>query len=348
MKNTTPRGIALYLSALISLMVITGCIILFYTIEKELFIMPSLVIGFFVFITTFFLTYYSVEKFIYSKVKLIYKSISSQKITRIKKDEINKSPDMLAEVNEQVLSWAQDRKDEIKRLKEQESFRREFIGNLSHELKTPIFSIQGYILTLLEGGLEDPKINRDFLERAARGVDRITHMIEDLDTITQLESGQLQLNLKKVNVIEIAKEVIDSLEMQAAEKNIKLGFNRNYDKPIYVKCDSGRIAQVFTNLLVNSINYGNENGKTDVRFFDMEDNILIEVADNGLGIAQEHLPRIFERFYRVDKSRSRHQGGTGLGLAIVKHIIEAHEQSISVRSTEGIGTTFAFTLSKAK
>jgi two-component system phosphate regulon sensor histidine kinase PhoR len=348
MKHTTPRGIALYLSVLVTILVMAGCITVFYIIENEFFILPAFIIGIIVFTATFFLAYYSVEKFIYSKVKLIYKNISSQKITRIKKNEINKSPDMLAEVNEQVLSWAQDKKDEIMRLKAQENFRREFIGNLSHELKTPVFSIQGYILTLLEGGLEDPKINRDFLERAARAVDRITHMIEDLDIITQLESGQLQLNLKKVNIIEIAKEVIESLDMQAAEKNIKLGFNRNYDKPIYVKCDSGRIAQVFTNLLVNSINYGNDNGKTDIRFFDMEDNILIEVADNGLGIAQEHLPRLFERFYRVDKSRSRHQGGTGLGLAIVKHIIEAHDHSISVRSTEGVGTTFAFTLSKAK
>jgi two-component system phosphate regulon sensor histidine kinase PhoR len=196
--------------------------------------------------------------------------------------------------------------------------------------------------------LEDANINRNFLQRAANGVERITNIIEDLDTITQLESGRMEPDLRKVNIVELCRELLDAFEMKARERNIRLAFNRNYDKPIMVNCDKGKIAQVLTNLLVNSIHYGKEGGKTDVRFFDMDDKILIEVADNGPGIPQEHLPRIFERFYRVDKSRSRHQGGSGLGLAIVKHILEAHEQTINVRSTVDVGTTFAFTLAKAK
>ncbi len=348
MRSTTPRGIAFSISCILALVVFVAVFAVTLVLNGDFYFVSAGVVAGLTFFATYFLVYYTVDKFIYSKVKLIYKSIYSQKIRRKTKERINKSPDMLAEVNEEVMSWAEDKEEEIKKLREQEAFRREFLGNLAHELKTPVFSIQGYILTLLEGGLEDPEINRDFLQRAERGVDRMMHIIGDLDTITQLESGSLQPNMKKVNIVELAREVMDSLEMKAKERHIKLAFNRNYDRPILVNCDKGRIAQVFTNLLVNSINYGREGGKTDVRFFDMDEQILIEVADNGLGISQDHLPRVFERFYRVDKSRARHQGGSGLGLSIVKHILEAHLQTISVRSTEEVGTTFVFTLEKAK
>ncbi len=179
-------------------------------------------------------------------------------------------------------------------------------------------------------------------------MDRITHIIEDLDMINQLESGKVELDIRKVNIIELCKEVMDSLEMKARERSISLNFNKSYDKPIFVNCDKGRIAQVLTNLLVNSVNYGKEGGKTNIRFFDVDDKVLIEVADNGPGIPSEHLPRIFERFYRVDKSRARNQGGSGLGLSIVKHIVEAHGQALNVRSTENVGTTFAFTLERTR
>lgn len=310
--------------------------------------MPPLLTAIVVFVVSYVVIFYSVERFIYGRVKLIYKAISSKKIQKETKKSIARNPDILSEVNERVIHWADEQTKEITKLKEQEEFRREFLGNLAHELKTPVFSIQGYILTLLEGGLEDPQINRQFLERAAKGVDRITSIIEDLDTINKLESGIMDLHVTRTNVVLLAEEVIESLEMKAREKNISLGFNKPYDRPIWVNCDEGKIAQVLTNLLVNAINYGKEGGKAHVRFFDMDKNILVEVADDGLGIAQEHLPRLFERFYRVDKSRSRHAGGSGLGLAIVKHIIEAHKQTINVRSTEDVGTTFAFTLSKAK
>lgn len=296
----------------------------------------------------FLVVRWSVHRFLYAKVKLIYKNILSQKIRKDTKKNINKNPRLLDEVYDKVEDWVEVNKNEIEKLKEQEEFRREFLGNLAHELKTPIFSIQGYILTLLEGGLEDPSVNKVFLERAANGVDRITAILEDLDQITKLESGRMELKLKKHNIVSIARECMEHLEIRAKEKNIQLSFNAKYDKPIYVLCDQEKISQVFNNLLANSINYGNAGGKTDVRFFDMEDKIMIEVADNGPGIAQEHLPRLFERFYRVEKSRARHAGGSGLGLAIVKHIIEAHKQSINVRSTVDVGTSFTFTLDKAK
>lgn len=296
----------------------------------------------------FIVVSWSVNRFLYAKVKLIYKTILSQKIRKDTKKNISINPKLLDEVHDRVENWVEVNNSEIEKLKEQEEFRREFLGNLAHELKTPVFSIQGYILTLLEGGLEDPTVNRVFLERAANGVDRMTAILEDLDEITRLESGRTALQLKKVNLVDLAKDCFENLEIRAKEKEIILQFNNKYEKPIYVDCDKEKIAQVFNNLLINSINYGKEGGKTDIRFFDMEDKILVEVADNGLGMSQEHLPRIFERFYRVEKSRTRNAGGSGLGLAIVKHIIEAHKQTINVRSTVDVGTTFTFTLDKAK
>ncbi len=291
---------------------------------------------------------WAVKKFLYSKVKLIYKTILSQKIRKDTKKNIGKNPRLLEEVQEHVEDWVEINNNEIEKLKEQEAFRREFLGNLAHELKTPVFSVQGYILTLLEGGLEDPSVNRAFLERAANGVDRMTAILEDLDEITRLESGRTELQLKKINIVDLVVQCFENLEIRSKEKNISLQFNHKYEKPIFVSCDKEKMSQVINNLLINSINYGQLGGKTDVRFFDMEEKILVEVADNGLGISQEHLPRIFERFYRVEKSRARHAGGSGLGLAIVKHIIEAHEQTINVRSTPDVGTTFTFTLDKAK
>ena len=258
--------------------------------------------------------------------------------------------DVLEKSEQEVMSWVDKNREEIEKLKLQEEFRREFLGNLSHELKTPIFSIQGYILTLLEGGLEDENINRTFLERASKGVDRMTGIVEDLDMITKIESERLKLNLDKVDVVDLAKEIIESLEIKAEKRKVKLmlDLKRIGSHEVNVLCDRDKIGQVLTNLINNSINYSVENGRTEVRFFDLEDNVLIEVSDDGVGIKEEHLPRLFERFYRVDKSRSRNEGGTGLGLAIVKHIVEAHGQTINVRSTEGKGSTFSFTLRKLK
>lgn len=246
----------------------------------------------------------------------------------------------------EILAWADDRKNEIERLKKLEVYRKEFLGNVSHELKTPIFNIQGYVLTLLDGGLEDPSINRNYLVRAEKSVDRMITIIDDLEAISQLETGELQLDPERFDITTLVKDVVDAQEMKATERGIVLTMP-NESRPVYVHGDRFRIRQVLVNLIVNSVKYGKQNGETKIRFYNAGDTISIEVADNGIGIAKEHLPRLFERFYRIDKSRSREQGGTGLGLAIVKHIIEAHNQTISVMSTQGVGTVFSFTLKKA-
>jgi two-component system phosphate regulon sensor histidine kinase PhoR len=236
--------------------------------------------------------------------------------------------------------------NEIKRLKETEQFRKEFIGNLAHELKTPVFSVQGYILTLLEGGLEDETINRKFLKKASKGIDRIATVIEDIDTITRIESGTLMLDKKKFSIGELIKEVFEDLEEVAQEKNITLTKDKKEDANLSVFADKSKITQVLANLILNSINYGNVDGKTVVSVKSQKGKILIEVIDDGPGIENIHLSRLFERFYRVEKSRSRNKGGSGIGLAIVKHIIEAHQENISVKSEVDKGTTFSFCLPK--
>lgn len=305
-------------------------------------------------VTTFFVSggicylivFYLLEKLITNKIRILYRTIHSFKIS--KGDfPINMDEDVLEKTEREVFSWVATKREEIEKLKEQEAFRREFIGNLAHELRTPIFSIQGYILTLLEGGLEDENINIKFLERASKGVDRMTNILEDLDTITKIESERVKINRKNIDIKDLAEEILESFEIKANEKNIKLILESTDLDTVMVHCDRDKIGQVLTNLINNALNYGNENGYVKVRFFDFEDHYLVEVADNGVGIEEKHLPRLFERFYRVDKSRSRHDGGTGLGLAIVKHIVEAHGQMINVRSTPNEGSTFSFTLQKA-
>ena len=251
-------------------------------------------------------------------------------------------------VYEEVIDWGNSKSKEVEELKEMAQYRREFLGNVSHELKSPIFNIQGYVLTLLDGGLEDPSINKEYLLRTEKSINRMIAIVEDLESISQLESSELQLNLQKTDILSLAREVIDGLEIKSKKRNSTIVFGGNYEKPIFVMADKERIRQVFVNLIDNSVKYGDlEKGKTVVSFFDMDDHLLVEVSDNGNGMEQQDMKRIFERFYRTDKGRSREQGGSGLGLAIVKHIIQAHEQTINVRSTPGLGTTFAFTLKKA-
>ena len=257
------------------------------------------------------------------------------------------STDILELLNTEVQEWAAERKEEIDHLNRLETYRKEYLGNVSHELKTPIFSIQGYILTLLEGGLEDPGINRDYLQRAERSVDRMIAIVEDLQAITQLETGELELDIERFELVSLARDVVDAEDMRAKANKIHFEIMNDAGPAVYVMADRFRIRQVLVNLVVNSVRYGRENGETKIKIRDAGDKIVVEVADNGIGISKIHLPRVFERFYRVDKSRSRSQGGTGLGLAIVKHIIEAHKQQIDVISTEGVGSAFSFTLRKA-
>jgi two-component system, OmpR family, phosphate regulon sensor histidine kinase PhoR len=255
-------------------------------------------------------------------------------------------PDFIHELDMTLDRWSKERNAEIERLKKLENYRKEFLGNVGHELKTPIFNIQGYIMTLLDGGLEDDKINRNYLQRAEKSVERMVTIVDDLEAITQLESGELELELERFDLVEMLHDVAMSQEYRAKSKSITIVINYYQDKKVIVHADKFRVRQVITNLVVNSIKYGKENGETTVRLNEVGEKIRVEVADNGIGIPGQHLPRLFERFYRVDKSRSREMGGTGLGLSIVKHILEAHGQSIHVMSTVGAGSVFSFTLDK--
>lgn len=347
--NHSPNKLALICSFIITYLVITiFCVYHWYSSDRIPWA-DVVILAVSIFIITFLVFKYTIENFIYDKIKLIYKTIHNFKVSKEAKQDkftLDLKTDVLAEVNEQVTNWAQEQTNEIEQLKNLEKYRKEFLGNVSHELKTPIFSMQGYISTLLDGGLEDQNINRLYLERTEKNIERLTNIVNDLEAISRLESGELKPEYGKFNIISLTDEVIDSLEVKALNRKITLQFGGIYESPVNVYADREKIRQVLTNLLQNSIAYGNEKGFTKISFFDMDEHVLIEVTDNGIGIEKEHLSRIFERFYRTDKSRSREQGGTGLGLAIVKHIIEAHKQNISTRSTIGVGTTFSFTLKK--
>ncbi len=343
----TPRQFSILAAFLLSLLSVVIVELTLYLSGTSINQRYMIIMFFVLLISAYLVIYYLLEKLITQKIRLLYRTIHNFKINR-GDFPLSMNEDVLGKTEKEVLDWVDKSREEIEKLRLQEEFRREFLGNLSHELKTPIFSIQGYILTLLEGGLEDENINRAFLERASKGVDRVTGMIEDLDLITRIESEELELNTAKVNIVDLAREIVESFEIKAQKRNVKLSLDwkRIGSQEINVLCDRDKIGQVLSNIINNSINYGVENGHTEVRFFDLEDNILIEVSDDGVGIKEEHLPRLFERFYRVDKSRARNEGGTGLGLAIVKHLVEAHGQTIDVRSTEGQGSTFSFTLKK--
>lgn len=343
MKNTRPSILILYGSLAFAAIssVFSFLVDFFFTpLPKSLFIVIPIVSGVFAYIIFFFL----LKNFIYNRLYLIYRSI--QKNQNIPSQQIRSIDAMIETAESEVKNWKEDKNSEIVRLKEQEQFRREFLGNLAHELKTPIFSIQGYILTLLDGGLEDENINRAFLERANKATDRMVNILEDLDQITKLEVDEFKLEIRSFDLIDLIKETFDGLEISAKNKDIQLKFNKDYNA-IHVKADRTKIGQVLTNLINNSIAYGNEGGYTEVSILLFDNLVTIEVSDNGPGIEPNHLPRLFERFYRVEKSRNRNEGGSGLGLAIVKHILESHGQSINVRSTFGKGSTFSFSLDKS-
>lgn len=315
----------------------------FYAVELFL---PCLLVS----IAGYFLVIWLIEKFIHQKIKIIYKTIHNLRRQAGKGIQFNLSEDILKQVNRDVITWADVQKKEIKKLQDRESFRRDFIGNLAHELKTPIFSIQNYILTLLEGGLEDERVNRKFLEKASKGVDRMVALTNDLDSIAKLEAGRLEITPTVFSVIDLASEILESLENKAHKRNVTLTINTRKFKSTNVKADKNKIGQVFTNLLANSINYSKEEGGlVEINFYDIDERILVEIKDNGMGIPEDKLPRIFERFYRVDNHRARDVGGSGLGLAICKHIITvAHKERIDVQSKFGVGSTFSFTLKKDK
>ena len=300
-----------------------------------------------VFVVVALAALFIIRKYVAYKLKPIYSIVLSRDVHT--SEIFSELKDKRVEdIGEELTAWADTNDREIARLKEAECFRKQYLGNVAHELKTPIFNIQGYISTLLDGGLEDELINRKYLERAEKSIDRLINIVNDLDTISKLESSMNKLDLEKFDVVALAKEIAEQAEMEADRKGIRITVKgaENLPSPFWVLADKHYIGQVFVNLIINSVRYGKEGGMTRVRFRDMLDKILVEVEDNGSGIGKEDLPRVFERFYRTDKGRSREQGGTGLGLAIVKHIVEAHGERITVRSEPGVGSTFSFTLKK--
>ncbi|RYZ98333.1 MAG: sensor histidine kinase [Sphingobacteriaceae bacterium] len=301
-------------------------------------------------IISFLIFYYLIEKYIYSKIKLIYKQIHNLKLGRDLRDAIGEhiSADPINDVQQEVTEWATEKKIEIEILRKQEQFRRDFLSNISHEFKTPLFAIQGYIDAVQDDDFEDKEMARKFLDKAAKNVDRLSYLIKDLDAISKLESGEMPINFAKFKINDLIKEALEASELKAKKHNIKLIFKEKYDDSIMVQADREKISQVLINLIDNSLKYGKEDGTTAVSLFELHDQVMVEITDDGIGIEEKYLNRLFERFFRTDSSRSREIGGSGLGLAIVKHIIEAHQQTINVRSTEGLGSTFGFTLQKAK
>ncbi|MDT0685169.1 sensor histidine kinase [Autumnicola psychrophila] len=308
--------------------------------------MPFLVFLFVTYIFSFVIIQQRVEYFIYRRIKKIYDNVSLLDSTTLRPSQV--TTDMVT-LTREVEKFAETKKLEIEALKIREGYRKEFMGNVSHELKTPLFTVQGYILTLLDGAMKDKAVRKKYLNRASKGVERLIYIVKDLDMISKLEVGDLHLQMEDFNIVELVQNTFDLLEMKAAKKNITLTFDTDYRKSIYVYGDRERIQQVLTNLVVNSIKYGKKDGTTEITIENLIKNkVIVRVTDNGEGIAKANIPRLFERFYRVDKSGSRKEGGSGLGLAIVKHIIEAHEEKIYVESVFGVGSEFSFTLEKSE
>jgi two-component system phosphate regulon sensor histidine kinase PhoR len=340
MQWTTPKKIAIYLTLALSVPFFILFALMCLWSENTIQFWQILLIIISSSISIYIISFLFLKKYIHERVKVIYKSLTRQRgVSDDVETDLNK-------VDEDVDMMVNERQKEIEELKNMESFRREFLGNVSHELKTPIFNIQGYIYTLIDGAISDENVNMQYLERSSKSVDRMINIVEDLEMISKIESNRLDLEFTRWNIVDHVQELFDILEMKAKKRSISLSIN-NQSTNNFVEADRDKISQVLINLIENSIKYGNEGGHTKVRLFEMGENILVEIADDGDGIPAEHLPRLFERFYRVDKSRSRTAGGTGLGLSIVKHIVDAHRQTINVRSTENVGTTFSFTLKKA-
>ena len=340
-KNFTPRQLSAFTALILSIPISLGIYILNHNWIEGAVAFVIIFLGSFALILSIF------QNFIYRKIKLIYKFIHQTKAS--KKEEMyykyilpQKSID---EVREDVEAWGEQRRKEIELLKKNETFRKEFLQNLSHEFKTPVFAIQGYVDTLLEGAIENPEVNRRFLEKAAKNVERLVNLIKDLDEISKLERGELKLKKTNFVVQDLIKDVFETLSWKAEQRQITFSIKKGCEQPISVYADKEKIRQVLINLVDNSIKYGKFSGSTVASVYNMDDsNILIEISDDGMGISEANLDRIFERFFRTTEGRGREVTGSGLGLAICKHIIEAHGHNIHVRSKENVGTTIGFTL----
>ncbi len=344
LKKTYSFSILSSVYLTVSFILISALIYFLLPEEKKLL---SLLISFpAIFIISFFITQYRTERFIYDRIRKIYDEVSV-----LNEDEFIRASATtdIDSLSNSVTNYVQGKRIEIKNLTERDSFRKDFLGNVSHELKTPLFTVQGYILTLIEGAINDKMIRDKYLGRANKGVERLVAIVKDLDMIAKLETEGLKINYEVFNIIDLIQNVFDLVEMRAKKRNITLQFNKFYDYPVFVSADKERIEQVLINLIVNSIKYGKTNGITSIGIESYNENkFIIKVIDNGEGIKEEHISRLFERFYRVDQSRSREQGGSGLGLSIVKHMVEAHNETVLINSTFSVGSEFSFTLKKAK
>ncbi len=343
-RNFTIKQVSIFVSFLILLINIIVLAVLFFLNKIDL-TYQSVILAIFVSgLISYFTIRVLLENYILSKIKLIYQIIGKSK-TNDQTKEIDKFT-TLEMVGEEVSEWADDKEKQIQSFKELEDYRKNYVGTISHELKTPLFTVQGFVHTLLEGGLYDEKVNMKYLQRAMNNLDRLKFIVDDLELINKLESGKVYLEIANFDVKKLVEEVFLDMENHLKETGSVLKINPEADKAYVVQGDRENIRQVLHNLIVNSIKYGKENGSIEVSFFDLDDTVLVEVSDDGIGIGKEHINHVFDRFYRVDPSRSRAQGGSGLGLSIVKHIIEAHKQAINIRSNVGEGTTFGFTLKK--
>jgi two-component system phosphate regulon sensor histidine kinase PhoR len=327
-------------------LILTALLTVFSLLSQTFNIWSILGFSVLTFISSFFIIQYRAERFIYRRVKRIYDDLTLLESATLRKQPITTD---MATLTQEIGKFAQDKKLEIETLKVREEYRKEFLGNISHELKTPLFTVQGYVLTLLDGAMDNENLRKKYLERANKGVERLIYIVQDLDMITKLEVGDLSLNMEDFDIVALVESVFDLLEMKSAKKKITLTFDMKYPEPIMVRADKERIRQVLTNLVVNSIKYGSFKGTTEISIENLIKNkVIVRVTDNGEGIAKANIPRLFERFYRIDKSGSRKEGGSGLGLSIVKHIIEAHDERIYIESELSVGSEFSFTLEKAK
>jgi len=330
MKNPTPREVALFVAASITAIIVLLIVLTKFFFNPEIYWRHIILIGVLNFSISFLIVLSAIQRFIYRKIKLIYKKISTIKLGDIEKvKQFRSDIDVISEADQEVNEWLDKSNKEIEKLKIEEAYRKEYLGNVAHELKTPLFTIQGYVETLIDGALDDPKVNMKYLNKAKKNI------------------KTFKLDREVFDINALSHEVFEELEVKARDSNISLQVKEGIDGKFMVYGDVEKVRQVLINLIENSIKYGKQDGLTSIGFYDMEKYILTEVSDDGKGIAEEDIPRLFERFYRVEKSRSRDKGGTGLGLAIVKHIIEAHRQSINVRSKLGFGSTFGFTMQKA-
>ncbi|MDC3366143.1 ATP-binding protein [Flavobacteriaceae bacterium] len=346
MKLKKTYSFSLLSSVYLSITILFISALIYFLLPKDKKLLSILVFLPTIFILSFLIIQYRTERFIYDRIKKIYDEVSI-----LNEDEFIRASTTtdIDSLSNSVKNYVQGKRIEIKNLTERDSFRKDFLGNVSHELKTPLFTVQGYILTLIEGGINDKMIRDKYLERANKGVDRLVAIVKDLDMIAKLETEGLSMNYEVFNIIDLIQNVFDLFEMKAKKRNITLQFDKIYDYPVFVNGDKERIEQVLINLVVNSVKYGKTNGITTVGIEPYtEHQFIIKVIDNGEGIEQEHIPRLFERFYRVDQSRSREQGGSGLGLSIVKHIIEAHNETMLINSTFKEGSEFSFTMKKVK